>query len=160
MKTKITDNVKEMGMYDLMHNSFFIKDREVWYRDFEREISAYDLVREIHENLLGNKRLVRKLEGDFLDDEDLGDLLLDHSQYGTDNLEGIIAMFYSVLCGAAGVRAELIERREEIDAVRFAVEQGYGYLYDSKEKCFFVILGNDFENIVDWFKTHMKNEEK
>ena len=45
---KICDDTKDMGMWELAHNMAFVKNGEVWYRDFERELTARDLVREIY----------------------------------------------------------------------------------------------------------------
>lgn len=37
---KICEDTNDMGMWELAHNFVFIKGREAWYRDFEREVSA------------------------------------------------------------------------------------------------------------------------
>ncbi|RAZ94344.1 hypothetical protein DK853_35650, partial [Klebsiella oxytoca] len=71
------------------------------YRDFEREISVRDLMREIcskHGSLAD--------AGD-MDNDTLDELLADDLQYGTGDLDGIFAMFYRSLYGMADIRAWL-----------------------------------------------------
>jgi len=98
MQRLTKDNVKEMGMVDLARNQVFIKDGEAWCRDFEREISARDFIREICK-LNGIK--YSQDNDDF--DEDMMDML----QYSTETIEGVIAIFYTALWGFAEVRENL-----------------------------------------------------
>lgn len=92
------DDVKEMGMIDLAHNQVFIKDGEAWYRDFEREISARDLAKEMFD--FHNVKYSSNLD-EF--DEDMMYLLDD----GYETIEGIIALFYRALWSMADVREKL-----------------------------------------------------
>ena len=98
MERLTKDDVKQMGMTDLARNQVFIKDGEAWCRDFEREISARDFIREICK-LNGIK--CSQDTDDF--DEDMMDML----QYSTDTIEGVIAIFYTALWGFAEVRENL-----------------------------------------------------
>jgi len=98
---KILDDVKEMGMYDLAHNQFFVKDREAWYRDFEREISCRDLVREIC------KKHDIDLDGGESNNDEFEDVLFDWMQYGTDTIYGVIAMYYTAMWAMANIRESL-----------------------------------------------------
>ncbi len=181
MEIKIYDDVSKMGLFDITHNHFFIKDREVWYRDCEREISAFDLARELHENLIADKRCVRSLKGEFLDDDYLGDILLDHLQYGTDNVEGLIAMFYTTLVGAATVREELKKERIEnkqlrekmtfVNAITLAAEKenvnlidGSWYVHIAKCKLNHnnEVVDTTVENIplMEWYKSIINGDEE
>ena len=49
---KICDDTSDMGIWELAHNMMFVKNREAWYRDFEREIPLRNLIREILANKL------------------------------------------------------------------------------------------------------------
>lgn len=44
---KICNDTSTMSATELAHNFVFVKNREAWYRDFDREISVRDLMREI-----------------------------------------------------------------------------------------------------------------
>lgn len=94
---RICDDTAEMGMWELAHNFAFIKDREAWYRDFDREISALNLMREII-----SKHSEQMIEE--LDDEALNEALADNLQFGTDDLDGVFATLYMAICGMAEVR--------------------------------------------------------
>lgn len=82
---KITDNPRDMEEWEL--NMMFIKDGEVWYRDTEREIPLRELVREI---------LVKHVGEVYDRDSDIESF--------TDELEGVISLFYEVSWGAAELR--------------------------------------------------------
>lgn len=98
---RICDDTSNMGMWELAHNHVFVKNGEAWYRDFEREISVRDLMREIC------SKHASPADADEMDDETLDEVLTDNLQYGTDDLEGIFAMFYMTLYGMADLRAWL-----------------------------------------------------
>ena len=98
---RICNNTSDMSMWELAHNHVFIKNGEAWHRDFEREISVRDLMREIY-----NKH-DSQAEVDKMDNETLDELLMDNLQYGTDDLDGVFALFYETLWGMADVRAWL-----------------------------------------------------
>ena len=95
---RICEDTSDMGMWELAHNFVFIKDNEAWYRDFEREISALNLMREI----IGKHGDPEHISG--LSDQELNDTLMDDLQYGTDNLDGIFATLYMALWGMAETR--------------------------------------------------------
>lgn len=98
---RICDDTSSMGMWELAHNHVFVRNGEAWYRDFEREISVRDLIREIC------SKHGSPADADEMDNELLDELLLDNLQFGTDELEGIFAMLYMTLYGMADVRAWL-----------------------------------------------------
>jgi hypothetical protein len=103
----ISDDVKEMGMTQLAHNQFFIKDGEAWYRDFEREISCRSLVREIGVKLdiwKSPKEYGLDADNEMVDDDILDETLVDSLQYGTEEHIGILAMYYTAMWGMAELR--------------------------------------------------------
>lgn len=99
---KICDDPADMSAWELAHNMMFIKDREACYRDFERETTLLDLVREIYRKHAGEDGLTQEM--DELDDETLDEILADNSQYGTDDWDGVIAILYQTAWGAAELR--------------------------------------------------------
>ena len=96
---KICDDTKDMGMWELAHNMAFVKNGEVWYRDFERELTARDLVREIY-----RKYVTTEDAEELADDETFDDIMLEAGYYGTDEMEGVCSILYTVLWGAAELR--------------------------------------------------------
>lgn len=94
-------NVSEMGMYELAHNSCYYKDGSARYRDFESDIDARELT----------SRLLKKYaEGDdsFVDDDDdFDEEMIELLQYGTETIEGLIALFYRNLWAMADLRERL-----------------------------------------------------
>ena len=102
---KICNDTSTMSATELAHNFVFVKNREAWYRDFDREISVRDLMREIC------AKHAAPADADELTDEDLDEILYDNLQFGTDDLEGVFALLYMALYGMADVRAWL-ERYE------------------------------------------------
>lgn len=98
---RICDDTSDMGMWELAHNHVFVKNGEAWYRDFEREISVRDLMREIC------SKHGSPADADEMDNELLDEVLTDNLQYGTDDLEGVFALLYMTLWGMADVRAWL-----------------------------------------------------
>ena len=101
---RLTTNkdISEMGMYELSHNSCYYKDGKARYRDFESDIDARELTRQL---------LVKFADGDdaFVDDEDFDEEILELLQYGTETIEGLIALFYRNLWAMADLRERLKE---------------------------------------------------
>lgn len=111
----ISDDVKEMGMIQLAHNQFFIKDGEAWYRDFEREISCRSLVREIGVKLgvwKSPKEYGLDADNEMVDDDILDETIVDSLQYGTDEFIGILAMYYTAMWAMAELREWYKEKLE------------------------------------------------
>ena len=102
---KICNDTSTMSATELAHNFVFVKNREAWYRDFDREIPARDLMREIC------AKHAAPADADELTDEELDEILYDNLQFGTDDLEGVFALLYMALYGMTDVRAWL-ERYE------------------------------------------------
>ena len=89
------------GMYELAHNSCYIdKDGNARYRDFETDIDARILTRLL---------LKKYAEGDdaFTCDDDFDEQMMNALQYGTDSIEGLIALFYRNLWAMAELRERL-----------------------------------------------------
>lgn len=102
MERLTLENVKEMGMYQLAHNHVFGKDGEVWYRDFDREISIRNLIREI----AVKHDIDAELAG--YDEDDFDEAMLDNLQYGTDDLYGVLALLNMTLWGMCDIRDNLV----------------------------------------------------
>lgn len=106
---RLTTNkdVSEMGMFELAHNSCYSKDGKARYRDFETNIDARELTR---------KLLVNHAEEDdaFTCDEDFDDFMLDCLQYGTDDMLGLIALFYRNLWAMADLY-ERLKKYEDLE---------------------------------------------
>lgn len=96
---KICDDTSDMSMWELAHNQVFVKGKEAWYRDFEREISARDLVREIY-----RKHVTTENAEDLADDDVFDGIMLEAGAYGTDDMEGVCHILYTALWGMAEVR--------------------------------------------------------
>ena len=89
------------GMYELAHNSCYIdKYGNVRYRDFETDVDARVLIREL---------LKKYADGDdaFISDDDFDEQMMEALQYGTDTREGLIALFYRNLWAMAELREKL-----------------------------------------------------
>lgn len=101
----VNKSVKDMGMYELAHNSCFTKDGEAYYRDFSREISARDFARELYKEYS-----VYELaeDDDELDEELMEDLQSEPTKLQT----GLIALFYRNLWAMADLY-ERLKRYED-----------------------------------------------
>ncbi|MFG6334805.1 MAG: hypothetical protein K1W20_04940 [Lachnospiraceae bacterium] len=99
---RLTTNkdVSEMSMCELAHNSCYAKEGWARYRDYEMDIDARDLARDL---------LKRYADGDdaFTDDEYFGEYMNDALQYGMNDIEGRIALFYRNLWAMADLRERL-----------------------------------------------------
>lgn len=95
---KICDDTSSMSTTELAHNHVFIKDGECWYRDYDREISLRNLMREIC------SKHGSPADAAEMDDDTLDETLYDNLQYGTDELEGVFALLNMTMWGMADVR--------------------------------------------------------
>ena len=92
----------EMGMYELAHNCCYCKDGLARYRDFENDIDARDLARELVWSL-ADIELSRNNE--CFDEE-----IIENLQYDiTKEPIGLIALFYRNLWAMADLRERLKE---------------------------------------------------
>lgn len=101
---------KEMGMYELAHNSCYIdKDGNTRYRDFETDVDARAFARGL---------LKKYADGDdaFTDDDNFDDEIMELLQYGTRTIEGLIALFYRNLWAMSELR-ETLKQYEDLGTV-------------------------------------------
>jgi hypothetical protein len=85
----------------LMHNCVFIKDGEVWYRDFEREIPLMELARNLN-------KAYGDSEASAMNDEAFSDKMYDDLQFKLEeDIDSFIATFYMALIGMAENRERL-----------------------------------------------------
>ena len=92
----------EMGMYELAHNSCYCKDGVARYRDFENDIDARDLARELAWSLTD---IELSRDNECFDEE-----MLENLQYDiTKEPIGLIALFYRNLWAMADLREKLKE---------------------------------------------------
>lgn len=108
MKRMTTNKeVSEMSMMELAHNSCYAKDRKARYRNYDLDIDARELTRQL---------LKDHAEGDdvFESDEDFDDWMVDYLQCGMDSIEGLIALFYRNLCAMADLR-EGLKKYEDLE---------------------------------------------
>lgn len=101
---RLTSNkkVSDMSMFELAHNSCYCKDGAARYRDFENDIDARDLARELVWSLT-DIELSRNNE--CFDEE-----IIENLQYDiTKEPIGLIALFYRNLWAMADLRERLKE---------------------------------------------------
>ena len=92
----------EMGMYELAHNSCYCKDGVARYRDYENDIDARDLARELAWSLTD---IELSRDNECFDEE-----MLENLQYDiTKEPIGLIALFYRNLWAMADLREKLKE---------------------------------------------------
>ena len=101
---RLTTNkdVSEMGMYELAHNGCYVKDGVARYRDFENDMDARDLAREL-------AWMLADIELSSYDDK-FDEEMLENLQYDiTKEQIGLIALFYRNLWAMADLRERLKE---------------------------------------------------
>lgn len=85
----------------LMHNCVFIKDGDVWYRDFEREIPLMELARNLN-------KAYSDSDASAVNDEAFSDEMYDDLQFKLEeDIDSFIATFYMALVGMAENRERL-----------------------------------------------------
>lgn len=106
---RLTSNkeVSEMNMYELAHNSCYGKDGNARYRDFEDDFDARELTIKLLEKYAD-------IPNEFTCDDDFDDFIADALQYGTDDILGLIAVFYRNLWAMADLR-ETLKRYEDLE---------------------------------------------
>ena len=95
-------NVSKMGMYELAHNSCYYKDGVARYRDFENDMDARDLARELAWSLTD---LELSRDNECFDEEMIENLQYDIMKEPI----GLIALFYRNLWAMADLRERLKE---------------------------------------------------
>lgn len=85
----------------LMHHCAFVKDGDVWYRDFKREIPLMELVRNLN-------KAYGDSEASAMNDEAFSDKMYDDLQFKPEeDIDSFIATFYIALIGMAENREHL-----------------------------------------------------
>lgn len=99
---RLTTNkdVSEMSMIELAYNSCYAKDEKARVRDYENDFDARELTIELLEKYAD-------IPNEFTCDEDFDDFMLDSLQYGMDNIQGLIAVFYRNLWSMADLYEKL-----------------------------------------------------
>lgn len=128
------DDVNQMGMVDLAHNQAFIKNGEAWFRDFDREISARDLVKEMFD--------FYDIEHSTILDEFDEDIMYSLED-GYETITGIIALFYRALWSMADVR-EKLKAYEDIGLEPEEVQRAY-YVCAEHSDNFRQLLSESYE---------------
>ena len=101
---RLTSNkkVSDMSMFELAHNSCYCKDGVARYRDFENDIDARDLARELAWSLTD---IELSRDNECFDEE-----MFENLQYDiTKEPIGLIALFYRNLWAMADLREKLKE---------------------------------------------------
>lgn len=111
----ITDDENKIKSENLsmIHNQFFVRNGEAWYRDFKREISCRNLTREIavkQKIWKSPQQYGLDADNEMIDDDIFDDTMLDALQYGTDSNLGVLAMYYSAMWSFAEVRQMYINK--------------------------------------------------
>lgn len=99
---RLTTNkdVSEMSVIELAYNSCYAKDKKARYRDYEMDVDA----RELAIKMLAEHA---DIPNEFTCDEDFDEFMLDSLQYGTDDMLGLIAVFYRNLWSMTDLRERL-----------------------------------------------------
>lgn len=86
---------------ELMHNCVFVKDGDVWYRDFEREIPLIEFARNLNKAYGDSK-------ASAMSDEAFSDKMYADLQFKPEeDIDSFIATFYMALVGMAENRERL-----------------------------------------------------
>ena len=89
-------------MYELAHNCCYCKDGLARYRDFENDIDARELTRQLLKNFANS-------DDAFVDDDDFDEEMLELLMSETSTIEGLIALFYRNMWAMADLRERLNE---------------------------------------------------
>ena len=100
-------DVKKMNMNELLTNNCYVKDNWARYRDYNGDMSAYDLVRKLCKTC----GLESEVEG--VPDEGLDDLLREWLQYGPEEMEGIVAIVYGLVVYKAMMYEAILRVKKE-----------------------------------------------
>lgn len=105
----VDKDTKDMNMVELAHNGCYVKNKEAWYRDYDKDLTARDFVR----NIMVKHGLWQESEDGILASQELmkddifDDTMFDLLQFGEEDKEGFIALFYRNLWAMAELRDTL-----------------------------------------------------
>lgn len=128
-------NISEMNMYELAYNSCYGEDGNARFRDFENDFDARELAIKLLEKYAD-------IPNDFTCDEDFDDFIADALQYGTDDILGLIAVFYRNLWAMADLR-ETLKEYEDLE------EQGKLLKLPCKAGQKVFLLRKDIKSVID-----------
>lgn len=111
---RLTTNkdTKDMNMTELARNCCYVKDYKARYRDFERDMDARDFAREL---MIKYGFWKEGEDTELTDDEIFDETMIDLLQYGEDELETLIALFYRNLWAMAELRETLKVYEDECE---------------------------------------------
>ena len=104
--SRLTTNKKasEMGMYELAHNFCYVGENgSARYRDFSSDVDCREMIKKIMANF-GVEDLGY---WDDVSDEVFDDEMMENLIYGTNNLQGLMAVFYRNMWAVADLREKL-----------------------------------------------------
>lgn len=105
MRRLTTDKkVSEMGMYELAHNFCYVGENgSTRYRDFSSDVDCREMIKKIMANF-GVEELGY---WDDVSDEEFDDEMMENLMYGTNDMQGLIALFYRNMWAMADLRERL-----------------------------------------------------
>lgn len=108
MMGRLTTNkdASDMSMTQLAHNACYVKDGKARYRDYDMDIDARELARKLLKDYAAG-------DDAFTDDEDFDEHMVECLMHGTNDIEGLIAMFYRNLWAMAEIH-EWLRRYEDL----------------------------------------------
>lgn len=119
----INKPVEEMGMCELAQNCCYIgKDGEARYRNFETDIDARDLARNLMVVFEQWKSMEYGLDADneLVDDDIFDDSMLEYLSEDITTMKGLIALFYRNLWAMAELRERLKYYEDLVEQGRFS----------------------------------------
>lgn len=96
--------VKEMSISELVYNDCYVKDRQAMYRDYDNDLSARELIRNIYKD-----KQIHELPDFWVDDNYFDEVMYDNLQYGFENDLGILAILYQQIWSKAEMREVLLQ---------------------------------------------------
>lgn len=103
-------NISDMGMLELAHNCCYCKDGNARYRDFEIDMDARDLARELmvqYRHWKSCEEYGYDADNELLDNDIFDDTMVENLIYGPNEDIGLIALFYRNLWAMADLRERL-----------------------------------------------------
>lgn len=96
--------VVEMTISELVYNDCYVKDRQAMYRNYDLDLSARDLIRNIYKD-----KQIYESPDFWTDDNYFDEVMYDNLQYGFENDLGILAILYQQLWSKAEMRETLLQ---------------------------------------------------
>lgn len=96
--------VEEMSICELVYNDCYVKDRQAMYRNYDNDISARELIRNIYKD-----KQIQELPDFWVNDNYFDEVMFDNLQYGFENDLGILAILYQQIWSKAEMREVLLQ---------------------------------------------------